>query len=70
MNKVKEHTLVAIPTSILEEVHQTYKLQESNHWDNNEKKLCTVEIYEKHIAELVAWILHKHYIEKGTKDYQ
>ena len=68
MNKIEWHTLVSIPTQILEEVHQMYKLQEMNHGDKNERKLHIVSMYTEHVWELVSWVLHKHYLTRGTKD--
>lgn len=68
MNKIEWHTLVSIPSQLLDEVHQMYKLQEMNHGEWNEKKLRIVQIYTEHVWELVCWILHKHYLDNGKKD--
>lgn len=68
MNKIEWHTLVSIPSQLLDEVHQMYKLQEMNHVEWNEKKLRIVQLYWEHVSELVCWILHKHYLENGKKD--
>ena len=68
MNKIEWHTLVSIPTQILEEVHQMYKLQEMNKWEWNERKLSIVAMYTEHVWEIVSWVLHKHYLTNGTKD--
>lgn len=68
MNKIEWHTLVSIPTQILEEVHQMYKLQEMNHWEWNERKLNIVSMYVEHVWEIVSAVLHKHYLHFGIKD--
>lgn len=68
MNKIKDHTLVSMPTNILEEVHQMYKLQEMNKWVQNEQKLNIVAMYTEHVWEIVSAVLHKHYLTYWTKD--
>ncbi len=68
MNKIEWHTLVSIPTQILEEVHQMYKLIEMNKWEQNEQKLNIVSMYVEHVWEIVSWVLHKHYLSHWTND--
>ena len=70
MNKIEWHTLVSIPSQLLEESHQIYKLLQENKWTNelNERKLNICSMYMEHVWELVVALIHKHYEQHGTKD--
>lgn len=70
MNKIEWHTLISIPSQLLEETHQIYKLLQENKWTNelNERKLNVCTLYMEHVWELVVGIMNKHYLEHGTND--